>query len=124
MGMGLYLREGDLQLTVVDLQSWASKSHEIEFIQCNVHSIKVLFTYCHPKTSRRDFQELELYAKSANVLLGDLNINSRDPLGSGAKNLAKFAEKTLKVPILNEATHHLGGQPDHILIDANFPSPT
>ena len=122
MGMGLYVHEGTSHV-IEEIQTWSSSRGKIEGIQCNVGDIPILFVYAHPAAKKSDFEELKEQSRGVKVVMGDLNVNSRDASGSGRKTLEKFASKSSKIPILDEATHQLGGQPDHILIAEDFSLP-
>lgn len=123
MGMALYLHE-DTHHTVKDITTWKSSGGMIEVIQYCIEDIRINSVYCQPKAAKSEFDELIKFSANVSVIMGDLNINSRDAQGSGKKTLEVFSSASSKVSILDEATHQLGGQPDHILVDVNFHLPT
>ena len=75
------------------------------------------------EVTKKDWDNLHSLLRKSDIVLGDLNINTRDAQYSGLKMLNKILKKVNKVAVLDEPTHQTFGQPDHILLHENFPLP-
>ena len=117
-GMVLYMKRGaDSSVTVLDQQ----RCDRYEYILVLVKGVQYSFVYFHPSATKEDFHEVNDTLTLSSVVMGDLNINTRDAHGVGIRCLKNLAENTSKKSVLDEPTHQQFGQPDHVLIDKDFP---
>ena len=77
--------------------------------------IKICHMYLHPDAKLDDFRSLMDNFRHSDIILGDLNINTRDQHGAGMRRINSLCQQISKVSVLDEPTHRTASQPDHIL---------
>ena len=95
----------------------------VEVIHCKVREVNVMFTYVHPSIQWTNMNSFEELCLTSDVTMGDFNINVRDAEGFGKKKLDRLCQTTSKMAVLDNVTYDRYSQPDHVLVDKNFPYP-
>mgnify|MGYP000247314090 FL=1 len=121
MGMMIYVNKSST-ISLENLVTERFNHGKVEVIHFNVQGMKVLFSYIHPIIKRKDMISFEDLCLTSDIVMGDLNINIRDP-GFGKKTMDSLMQNTSKIAALDDVTFDRYSQPDHILVDKSFQYP-